>query len=327
MVKRWKATASGLSLHPIPHLRLDYRNKKGERCMAVHAYKRKLCRGLVLVLTCLRSDWPKISGGYLAAAQGMSSTLGRYPAIPDGYERTEHSGFVFLSGPDVTRKTRKRIEKIIGETQKWFVKLHGPIERPPSEPPLVFLHAMKREAVHLNRDAAQSEYGHLAHVGARAIYAVPVQGRGSRQHGSLVAQIHRLLFVERYGSCFPEWVQAGDNALFVERVKTGKKMPCVTQAWRKTFHGVQLRLDELESIHDTTDWDFYVCHGMAYTLLFRCGPPEYRKAFEAFLKALGAHGDWDRALKYHLFVLDQAKLMRDANKFLERRVKPVEPRR
>ena len=326
-VERWKATASGVSLHPLPHLRLDYKDKKGERRMVVHAYKRQLCRGLVLVLMCLKSDWPKVSGGYLNAAQGMSSTLGRYPAIPDDYERTEHAGFVYLSAPGVRRKARKRVEKIVAETQKWFVKLHGPITRPPSEPPLVFLHTLQREAGRLNRHAAVAEHGHLADVGGRAIYAVPVQRQGSRQHASLVAQIHRLLFAERYGLFYPAWVQAGENALFVERVETGKKWPCVTKAWRKSFLGVQLRLDALEPIHETTDWEFYVCHGMAYTLLFRCGPPEYRKAFGAFLKALATHGDWDRALKHHLFVLDQDKAMRDANTFLERRVKPVEPRR
>jgi hypothetical protein len=293
-----KATESGLMLSPLPHVCLDFKDEKGAPWVTVVAFKRKLCRGLHLVLTCLRSELPKVRGAFLEAAQGAASTLGRFPVIAAGYERTEQAGFVFLSA-----------------------------ERPPSEPPLVFLHTLHQDARSRYKHPAEARGNHWARVGARALYAVPVEELRSEGHRCLATQIHQLLFAEKYGDIYPQWLAAAGSELFAERVACGKKLPFVTQAWKTAFPSVVTRLDQLESIHETTDWDTYVYHGMAYTMLFRLGPPQYRKAFDRFLKTLRAHGDWDRALRNHLHVLDQAELMAATNKVLARKVKGVKPRR
>ena len=181
-LKLWKGTAAEVRLQPLPHLRVDYKQGDTEH-VAVLAYTRRLCRVLSVRATCTKKIWAKVGDAFLRAALSARCTLGRHPPVPEGYRRTRRDGFVYLTGKYVEPAQLKRVQKIVKETQKRFVKLHGPIERPPDEPPLVFLHARKDHARPVSVEAAESRSGHDADHRTRRLFTVPVTDLNRPAHG------------------------------------------------------------------------------------------------------------------------------------------------
>jgi hypothetical protein len=320
-LKQWKGTAARVGLQPLPHVLVDYKDGDTEY-VAAYAFKRRLCRVLSVRTACSKKAWAKIGEAFLQAALTARCTLSRYPSLPEGYRSTRRDGFVYLTGKHVKAAQLKRIQKIVRETQKQFVRLHGPIERPPDEPPLVFVHAKKELARPLSKRAARSRSGHEADHRTRRLFTVPVADLHTQAHADLVFELHLLFFSEMYGEMYPSWARVGEGYALSMQAHARKKPPVVTAGWRTRFSDFAHPLDRLESIYDS-DWTGYCDHSTGYALLFRYGPREYREAFRAFLDEYRATGDHEAAAKRHLFRLDQAKLMNDAREFLRRKVKVV----
>ncbi|MHC4974107.1 MAG: hypothetical protein ACYTG3_17445 [Planctomycetota bacterium] len=321
--EKWKASRVDVHLLPLPHVVAVYEN--GSR-VAVYAFQRRLCRILSVYTDCTKEVWARVGPEFLRAAGSARCTLGRYPPVPEeGYKRSERDGFVYLTGKGVKAKQLKRIQKIVKETQKQFVKLHGPIVRPPDEPPLVFVHALKGLARPVSPKAADSRSGHRADHRARRLFTVPVAHLNSQAHADLVLQVHLLLFSEAYGEQYPVWARVGEGSVFALQAHAGVKPPVVTEGWRGRFVGFEYGLDRLESIYES-DWTKYCDHSTGYLLLFRYGPSKYRKAYQLFLAEYRATGDHEAAAQRHLLAFDQDELMDEADAFLNRKVKAVSAR-
>lgn len=323
--KKWRASSSEVLLVPLPHIVAEF-EENGVKRVAVYAFTRRLCRILSVYTDCTRETWAKIGPAFLRAAASARCTLGRYPLVPEeGYKRTERDGIVFLTGKYVKPAQLKRIVKIVRETQNRFVKLHGPIVRPPDEPPLVFVHAKKGLARALSEKAADSRSGFLADHRTRRLFTVPVAELHTQAHADLVFQLHLLLFAEAYGEQYPSWARAGEGSVLALQAHAGRKPPVVTKGWRGRFAGFEHRLDRLEDIYES-DWTKYYDHATGYILLFRYGPSKYRKAYEAFLHEYRATGDHEAAAARQILALDLDQLRDDAEKFLVRKVKVVTSR-
>ncbi|MHC4492551.1 MAG: hypothetical protein ACYTDU_13100 [Planctomycetota bacterium] len=325
-VEVWKATSHEIGFDPLPWLRLDYKDEETALDeVAVYTFRRRLCRGIHVLLKCEPTVYPKVKDAFFAAALSARCTLPRWPNVPEGYDRREQDGFVFFTAPGVRAHDRKRIRKIVLDTQKDFVKLHGPIVRPPEEPPFVILHAYRQQARPYSKEAAKASQGQYSDHFARRIFAVPVPELRTAAHARLASETHDLLFVESHGDPDPCWARRGEGKLFGMRAQTGRKPPTVTRAWFSGFAGLSHPLDRLDALYDS-EFDSYVDHGTGYVLYFRHGPSKYRKAFEAFLTAYRASGDLQAARNVYLDPLDLTELQEKAGRYLARKLKPVESR-
>jgi len=320
-VEQWNARRTEVRLEPLPHLIVEFEDGGADR-IAVYAFRRRLCRGIHLLLNCTKADYPRVREPFLKAAQSARSTLGRWPTPPSGYDRDERDGFLYLIARDVGRRQKSTLQRALREAQRDFVKDHGAIERPEGEPAIVLVHARKEDARILSKEAAEDPYGYSVDGFARRFFAVPIGDRGSERHARMVSLVRTLFYAERYGDFRPDWTCTGESQLGWHETITGKRPPKVTASWFDHFQGIRYRLDGIESARDES-WREYTNHGLAFVVFFRHGPSKYRKAYDAFLEDYAATGDSKGALARHMLALDQEELFEMAKRFAARKLQPV----
>lgn len=299
---------------PVPHLLQDFGISGLKR--RIHVYHRLGAYRLDLLLDAVAED-------LAAAQQALGPLLASYrgaepwhPLVEEGRSRVEVEGMLLLHHTELKKEARE-LTRIIKPLYKQFQKLHGKVERPATEPCVIYL----------SRDAASNDgidprnrgLRYLADPYQRRVLCTPVQNDQNR--GSFSTNLWRIWLHEVYDDVLPAWLYEGELALARMQGETGRKLPYVTKDFAAARTGLTMGLPQLSKAlvpKQGQGRQSFICHAVAYTNLLWNGPKEYRQAYDAFRAACRKDARGEEASEAHLLSLDADATRADAEKLLQR---------
>lgn len=313
-------TVVGVQLEPMPHLLLDA--AQGEApTRTVRIYRVIERRGFVVEVECAPSVWDTVKQPCFDAARSLTSSLGEYPARPEGFRASQSDGYEFLVHPDVDDAAVAAIRAALLAHEARYAALHGAVPKPSSNP-IVVVVTPKAALFGKISDSVmwRSGYGEVTNEGR--LFAVPLVPGDVDGRTEFAERLTALFHAQCYGSNEPRWLFDGERLLAGAEARIAEPLPSIPSDLSPRMPSSALLLEEIVREPNMLAQD----QAIAYVAFFRTGPQSYRAAFSAFLKDAAATGDWETAQRKHLLALDQEKLRADVNSFLEKGFKVVRPK-
>lgn len=309
---------------PLPMLIVHF-EQRGQPQVAALAFRSIRGNCFHVAFECPEDAWTAQEKVFLAMVKDIESDLPRWPAIPEGYRTKRKGAFLWALHPSV-KGSLSSMHKLAAWTEKRFRKTHGKLPKPePGTEPVIYVLTDRMQASALHEKAAERDFS-TDLIGRRAFAVRVHEGSDINARGSFVWNLHYLLFYLRYGDVKPDWIAQGESqAAFAECV-TQKPLPFVHASLVTAAAGLGfVTVPELEAVRerDSEGWRRQAFYSVA---VLRAGPSRYRAAYKRFLKEYAATSDWESALRNHLEPLDWEALRDAARRYLERTVKPYEPK-
>ncbi len=313
--KQWKADDATVIRTPRPHLRLDM-TRDEEDWIRLHTFRYLEGRGFTLVLACPARLFDQLKDDDFAAVETVTTTLGPYPARPEGYERSERDGFVWYVHPLAKNKDVKDYRAYVAKLEKRFRKVHGKFPKEQLAEMAFIFHPRRSMAATFGTTYTGSDRsGHGVQIYERRVFATPIKVGDTTADADLRSSVWGLFLWRRYGSANPGWMYSGETLLqYVEGGK-GAPLPAAT-SWLIDQDAEPAADFSVERPTEDMDATMHRKRQALYMALFHAGAARYRKAYKKFLKAIGDGADWSAAAAEHLLSLDQAKMRADAAKLL-----------
>ena len=278
-------------------------------------YRRKAGRTVKLVLECPARDWKTFKPAFFKIAAGMSIDLPAWPPTPPGRKNKLKNGILFSGASDIKKKQMQEIQKCTFDVQKAMVSVHGPIRRPQDEPLVVYVHQLMAEH---KRIASTDEVSEVVYEPSwHRMFTVPIGERGAANRQQFVGSLAVMILGDFYGLEQPPWFGMGERIVASQRDSTKKKLPTATKAMLEELKAFSKKFAKLQTEKHSPAPE-YQAQCFAYIAMFHAGPPQYRKAYRAFLAELRKTFDAAEATRKHLLSLDQARLLKDVKTFISK---------
>jgi hypothetical protein len=279
--------------------------------------------GFSISFNCSPALWPALKDDTFRAAQSLTSKLGEWPKPPAGFHTSTRDGFRYFVATVVKEKDVETLHAVVLEQEARYAKLHGPLPKPASNPPVIVVTPDNAMAMTITPEA-KSETGYATQFVEGRVFAVPMKKDDFRAKSSFAERLVAMFHVQSMGeaSWAPEWLFHGERYVVQAEVWGGKPLPSFPPEF-----GTKLArsLGPFEALTKPNAKDLEA-QSFAYVAFFRAGPKPYQDAFAAFLKDTAANGDWEAAQAKHLLSLDQDDLRVAAEKFVSKDLKMLKPR-
>lgn len=321
-VENLKAKRTEIRSDPLPLL-LAYFEQSGEERVAAFAFRAIKGNGFFARLDCAPAAYDEAEKPFTRAVLAIEADLDRFPPIPESFETTKKGRFLWAVHPGVKGSIRF-MQKIAAAQEKRFVKVHG---KPPlpadGEEPVIYVLSDRMQAAPLFEVAAGRDF--TVDVAGRRLFAEYLgEESETNVQGSFAGFVQRLLFVVRYGDARPDWLAQGEQSVAFAEYMTGKPLPYLHSGM---IQGGQTLtpIDELDKLRETNEaaWGPQLLYHVG---LLRAGPGKYRRAYKDFLKEYLETHDWETALANRLGSLGYAELRDAAQHFMDRSLRPHEPK-
>lgn len=267
-----------ISLDPIAHSHYTMASDPDVAHLLVH--RRASGRAMSVTFSLPAKHLAKARPTLLNLANKAVSNTQLWPEKVAAYEYENESGVTLGFLPDIRKKHRKVVRKLVKATVKDFIKTHGQPMLNADEPLVVYFErdGAKRADL-LDDQAATLDHGRSSGM-RRIVVPVLATDRGAAAR-DLIGYLYEYMLDTIYPTGM-RWAMLGEESLARMKSNCRKALPYVPESWHPRMKSVPFTLDQVAKQSNLLRYE----DAAAFQVYFRLGPAKARKAYTEFLSEL-----------------------------------------
>jgi hypothetical protein len=305
------AETAEVGTFPLPFLQVPYR--QGNRSqVALFIYRMIKGRGYSITANFDLAAFEAVREQLFEGAATFSTTLEPWPPLPEGYRESKRGHFKYYVHPSFTDNPGT-IQGLVMKEEKYYTKIHGPLHVDEDWYPAFLLQAKGEGGLDSLPDYAPDDFDFWCENLEKRVYCCKTPSRKEPlETGLFMRQLYELFHTTRHGNLDPHWLCMGECELALERARTGKDLPLLSESRMNALPRTPLPFNEVATTLADRDYGSFAHHCVVYLALFRKGDKLYQDAYKKFMHDLCTFGDWEAATAYHLLSLDQKAMQEEA---------------